>query len=76
MSIDKAREVIAGAPELRWAGVFVDAPAAQIAKTVGALKLSVIQLHGDESRALIDELRAQREGRLSLVAVLDNPADA
>jgi hypothetical protein len=29
----------------------------------------------DASR-LIDELRAHREGRLSLVAVLDNPADA
>ncbi|ALR76547.1 bifunctional indole-3-glycerol-phosphate synthase TrpC/phosphoribosylanthranilate isomerase TrpF [[Enterobacter] lignolyticus] len=53
----RAREVMRAAP-LCYVGVFRNAPAPEIAATVGQLGLSAVQLHGSEDQASIDALRA------------------
>lgn len=57
VDIPAARAVMAGAP-LSYVGVFRNAQPATIAKTVDALGLAAVQLHGDEDAAYIEELRA------------------
>ncbi|HBG56204.1 MAG TPA: N-(5'-phosphoribosyl)anthranilate isomerase, partial [Ruminococcaceae bacterium] len=42
---------------IRKVGVFVDEPAASIARTVRLAGLDVVQLHGDESAEAIAKLR-------------------
>jgi len=56
VDIPAARAVMAGAP-LSYVGVFRNAQPATIAKTVEALGLAAVQLHGDEDAAYIEELR-------------------
>lgn len=56
VDIPSARAVMAGAP-LSYVGVFRNAQAATIAKTVEALGLAAVQLHGDEDAAYIVSLR-------------------
>ena len=56
VDIPAARAVMAGAP-LAYVGVFRNAQTATIAKTVDALGLAAVQLHGDEDAAYIDTLR-------------------
>lgn len=56
VDIPAARAVMAGAP-LSYVGVFRNAQPATIAKTVDALGLAAVQLHGDEDTAYIEELR-------------------
>ncbi|WP_429138694.1 bifunctional indole-3-glycerol-phosphate synthase TrpC/phosphoribosylanthranilate isomerase TrpF [Aeromonas allosaccharophila] len=57
VDIPAARAVMAGAP-LSYVGVFRNAQPATIAKTVEALGLAAVQLHGDEDAAYIEGLRA------------------
>lgn len=56
VDIPAARAVMAGAP-LSYVGVFRNAQPATIAKTVKALGLTAVQLHGDEDAAYIETLR-------------------
>jgi indole-3-glycerol phosphate synthase/phosphoribosylanthranilate isomerase len=56
VDIPAARAVMAGAP-LSYVGVFRNAQPATIAKTVDALGLAAVQLHGDEDAAYIETLR-------------------
>lgn len=56
VDIPAARAVMAGAP-LSFVGVFRNAQPATIAKTVEALGLTAVQLHGDEDAAYIETLR-------------------
>jgi indole-3-glycerol phosphate synthase/phosphoribosylanthranilate isomerase len=56
VDIPAAREVMAGAP-LHYVGVFRGAQPQTIAKTVHALGLAAVQLHGDEDGAYIEALR-------------------
>ncbi|WP_426008422.1 bifunctional indole-3-glycerol-phosphate synthase TrpC/phosphoribosylanthranilate isomerase TrpF [Aeromonas salmonicida] len=56
VDIPTARTVMAGAP-LAYVGVFRNAQQETIAKTVEALGLAAVQLHGDEDAAYIDNLR-------------------
>ncbi|MBQ4677683.1 bifunctional indole-3-glycerol-phosphate synthase TrpC/phosphoribosylanthranilate isomerase TrpF [Aeromonas hydrophila] len=57
VDIPAARAVMAGAP-LSYVGVFRNAQPATIVKTVEALGLAAVQLHGDEGAAYIEGLRA------------------
>ncbi|QLK60944.1 bifunctional indole-3-glycerol-phosphate synthase TrpC/phosphoribosylanthranilate isomerase TrpF [Enterobacteriaceae bacterium Kacie_13] len=52
----KAKEIQNGAP-LKYVGVFRDQPVADVAETAHALKLTAVQLHGDEDQVYIDTLR-------------------
>jgi indole-3-glycerol phosphate synthase/phosphoribosylanthranilate isomerase len=56
VDIPTARTVMTGA-QLSYVGVFRNAQPATIAKTVEALGLAAVQLHGDEDAAYIDNLR-------------------
>lgn len=56
VDIPAARAVMAGAP-LSYVGVFRNAQPATITKTVEALGLAAVQLHGDEDAAYIETLR-------------------
>ena len=56
VDIPSARTVMAGAP-LQYVGVFRNAQPETIAKTVDALGLAAVQLHGDEDGAYIEALR-------------------
>ncbi|PWC12658.1 bifunctional indole-3-glycerol phosphate synthase/phosphoribosylanthranilate isomerase [Brenneria roseae subsp. americana] len=54
----QAEKVIAGAP-LRYVGVFRDAPVDKIVNIAGQLKLTAVQLHGQENQQTISQLRQQ-----------------
>ncbi|MFT4465348.1 MAG: bifunctional indole-3-glycerol-phosphate synthase TrpC/phosphoribosylanthranilate isomerase TrpF [Sodalis sp. (in: enterobacteria)] len=53
---DTARAVMAGA-QLRYVGVFCDAPVSDVAARASALSLAAVQLHGCEDQTYIDALR-------------------
>ncbi|MEL3919724.1 bifunctional indole-3-glycerol-phosphate synthase TrpC/phosphoribosylanthranilate isomerase TrpF [Aeromonas enteropelogenes] len=85
VDIPAARTVMAGAP-LSYVGVFRNAQPATIAKTVEALGLAAVQLHGDEDAAYIEGLRALLPAGCQIwkaigitsgepLPVLDYPAD-
>lgn len=57
VTLEQASIVQSGAP-LKYVGVFRDEPVDNVVKIAEALKLHVIQLHGDEDQAYIDVLRA------------------
>lgn len=57
ISLELAKRVRDGAPELPLVGVFVNASVKQIADTSSELGLAAIQLHGEESRETIDSIR-------------------
>ncbi len=56
VDIPSARALMAGAP-LSYVGVFRNAQPQTIAKTVAALGLAAVQLHGEEDAAYIETLR-------------------
>jgi indole-3-glycerol phosphate synthase/phosphoribosylanthranilate isomerase len=56
VSVAKARAVCAAA-DLAWVGVFVDEPVDRVRKLVEDLDLAAVQLHGDETREYIADLR-------------------
>lgn len=56
VSPDQARRIRQAAP-LRWAGVFVNAPAEHIRSAVSDLGLAVVQLHGEEDPGFVRDLR-------------------
>lgn len=56
VDIPAARALMAGAP-LNYVGVFRNAQPATLAKTVEALGLAAVQLHGEEDAAYIESLR-------------------
>jgi indole-3-glycerol phosphate synthase / phosphoribosylanthranilate isomerase len=53
-----AAKILVDSAPLKWVGVFVNAPINQICEAVETLKLSAVQLHGDESPEDIKQLRA------------------
>jgi len=57
VSPQQAAEVVAGAPELGWVGVFVNAEPAAVASVAATLGLRAVQLHGEESAGYITRLR-------------------
>ncbi|SQC92478.1 Tryptophan biosynthesis protein TrpCF [Cedecea neteri] len=57
VSDEKAAAVIASAP-LRYVGVFRNTPVTEVVEKVGKFSLSAVQLHGAETQAYINELRA------------------
>ena len=61
----QGREIAASAP-LRWTGVFVNAPAREIVETALDVGLGAVQLHGEESRAEVAELRATLPGAVEV----------
>ena len=58
VDIDCAKAVADSAP-LKYVGVFVNAPLEQVAEYAQILKLSAVQLHGNEDELYIDTLRKQ-----------------
>lgn len=58
VDINRAREVISGAP-LKYVGVFCDAQVETLVKTVERLGLKAVQLHGSEDQAYISALHAE-----------------
>lgn len=58
VSDEKAAAVIAAA-QLRYVGVFRNAPMTDVAQKVAQFALSAVQLHGDEDQAYIDALRTE-----------------
>lgn len=50
VSVEQAVEILSGLPdEVRRVGVFVNPSLEEVAEAVGAAKLDMVQLHGDES---------------------------
>ncbi len=57
ISVSHAREIIRHLPRnVSAVGVFVDASAAEVLKIAHAVKLGVLQLHGDESPNMVERL--------------------
>lgn len=56
-SIEAAKVIHAAAPGAKRVGVFVDESAAVIRAAARALDLDVVQLHGDETAALVESVR-------------------
>ena len=56
VAINRAREVISGAP-LKYVGVFCDEQVMTVAQTAECLGLQAVQLHGSEDQAYINALR-------------------
>lgn len=61
----QAQQVIAGAP-LRYVGVFRNAAISDIVTHVAALKLAAVQLHGDEDRDFVAQLRAALPAQVAI----------
>ncbi|MDM7859867.1 bifunctional indole-3-glycerol-phosphate synthase TrpC/phosphoribosylanthranilate isomerase TrpF [Alteromonas sp. ASW11-36] len=58
VEIERAKEIVAAA-KLNYVGVFVDQSPELIVEYADALKLSAVQLHGNESTTMIRALREQ-----------------
>jgi phosphoribosylanthranilate isomerase len=57
ITVSRAREIVRHMPRrVSAVGVFVDAPVADILKTARAVRLGVVQLHGDESPQTVRQL--------------------
>jgi len=61
----QAQQVMAGAP-LRYVGVFRNATLSDIVTQATALKLHAVQLHGDEDRAFVAQLRAALPAEIAI----------
>ncbi|MCP4601866.1 MAG: bifunctional indole-3-glycerol-phosphate synthase TrpC/phosphoribosylanthranilate isomerase TrpF [Proteobacteria bacterium] len=60
IDMQKAR-TIRETPSLSWVGVFVNKNLNQVAQTARELRLSAVQLHGDETRDYVVDLKRQLE---------------
>jgi indole-3-glycerol phosphate synthase/phosphoribosylanthranilate isomerase len=58
IAVAEAKAVCHAAP-LRWVGVFVDQPEAELADAAHALNLHAVQLHGSEDASYVKRLRAR-----------------
>lgn len=65
VDIDQARSVIAGAP-LRYVGVFRNATVSDVVTTASELQLAAVQLHGEEDRAYVAELRQALPAKIKI----------
>ena len=61
-SIEEAKNIYREAAKTAKVGVFVDATINEITNAVNELKLDVVQLHGNENAAFINELRSRNPG--------------
>jgi len=61
VALAQARELAQSAP-LRWVGVFVNAPVAEIASHAADVGLHAVQLHGEEPPGLVAEVRRALPG--------------
>ena len=57
LDASQAQQVMSGAP-LRYVGVFRNSAISDVVTLADTLRLSAVQLHGDEDRAYVAELRA------------------
>lgn len=57
VDIEQARQVQQGAPQLKYVGVFRDAPSEVVINTCQTLSLAAVQLHGHENADYIIQLR-------------------
>lgn len=57
ISLARGRALVEAVPQLDWVGVFVNQSTAEILAHVEALRLSAVQLHGDEDEGQLYELR-------------------
>jgi len=58
VDIDRARRIVGSLPPwVARVGVFVDREPDDVRETVRSVGLTAVQLHGDEDRAYVDELR-------------------
>lgn len=53
-----ARRLVAAAPGARWVGVFAGEPASAVLAAAHGAGLRIVQLHGDEGPAVVEELVA------------------
>lgn len=81
IGLAQARELVRSVP-FNYVGVFVDAPVDEVAKTAAILKLSAVQLHGQEDDLYLATLKPrlpdgcelwQARGVIHSLPVLDNP---
>lgn len=63
-SAEQAARVLAPRAGVETVGVFVDETASRVVELVRALRLDVVQLHGNESPALINEIRAAADAKV------------
>ena len=62
--LDAAQRLIdeSGAPQMWWAGVFVNPTLKHVTHLASALGLKIVQLHGEETPALVREVKAALPG--------------
>jgi indole-3-glycerol phosphate synthase/phosphoribosylanthranilate isomerase len=58
LEVERAAEVAAAEPGLRWAGVFVNESPERVGEIARALSLAAVQLHGEEGEETLEETRA------------------
>jgi indole-3-glycerol phosphate synthase/phosphoribosylanthranilate isomerase len=54
---------VRGAAALQWVGVFANTPVEEVQAVAEDLDLAAVQLHGEETRAMVEELRQRFAGR-------------
>lgn len=74
-TLDGAAAIFEGAP-LRRVGVFVDAAVDEVVEAVGVLSLDAAQLHGDETVATAERIRAAAGCEVWKALRVRTPADA
>lgn len=75
-SVESAQQIFDAAGKAKRAGVFVDADSDVIIQAANQLQLDVIQLHGNESREAISQLRKQINCQIWKAARVKSQADA
>lgn len=75
VTLEQAAALRLAAPELQWAGVFVDAPPTTIAECAATLGLQAVQLHGDESAATLRALRSALPAGCALWKAIGVPVE-
>lgn len=56
VSVEEGKKIMKGAP-LMWGGIFVDQPLDEVIQIANALKLDFVQLHGQEAKDYMRDLR-------------------
>jgi indole-3-glycerol phosphate synthase/phosphoribosylanthranilate isomerase len=65
VKMEQARAVC-GAADLEWVGVFVNEPVGRVLEFAKELDLSAVQLHGDETRQYVEDVRTGLETRCEI----------